>query len=103
MKIIFEFLGGPRDGTRLIGDTEYGLGHAPDESEAALANGFYAATNAGTVGAEFDGLSDYPPEVLRTIGEEAIVRDYELGTHMYEVFDRSEEGNEILVRVRYEG
>ena len=90
MKIIFEFVGGPLDGTTLVGN----VGDGSD------AERYYLFTNHGAVGQRFKVASDYAVETLAR--EQLKVEErHHFQPHFYVVRDRVEEGAEVLVRAEY--
>ncbi len=90
MKIIFEFVGGPKDGTVLEGK----LGEPSD------AERFYLFSNRGTVGHRFKVASSY---AVDTLAEERLKKDkrHHFQQHHYDVIERLEEEDEVHVRARY--
>lgn len=90
MKVIFEFAGGSRDGQTDVGEQ---------------ARNFYFLTENGTVGKRFKGLTDYTMNIVRDVGVEEAAK---LGavparTEKYEVIERLEVGDEVLVRCKFIG
>jgi len=90
MRVIFEFLGGPLDGKTVVGD----------EGSSTEAARYYVLTNHGTIGQRFRLASDYAIDIL---AREQLKTEtpHHFHRHYYEVFDRFESGNEVLVRARY--
>ena len=90
MKIIFEFLGGSRDGQT--------------EAETNLAGGFYRMTQNGTIGSRFMGLTEYGTgEMMRDPAGKGLRSD--IRAEKYEVFDRleTEDHSEVYVRCKFAG
>jgi hypothetical protein len=102
MKVIIEFVGGFNDGRTYVGDTDHGPNYTADELEAGYAAGFYLLSNQGAIGARFMGLSDHTIDLFQSIGparmKEMAVKSQK---HIYEVFDRYDGVNEVLIRVAY--
>lgn len=97
MKIIFEFVGGPMDGKALVGnDTD----PPPQDGSRDWASAYYTLTDGGAVGKPFWTASDYSLGLLRTLSEKKLDR-LNLQAHQYEVTDRLEGDDEVLVRVQY--
>jgi hypothetical protein len=90
MKIVFEFVGGPKDGKILRGK----LGEPSD------AERFYLFSNHGAVGHRFKVASNYAVE---TLAEAGLMEDkrHHFQRHYYVVTDRREEGDEVWVRAEY--
>jgi hypothetical protein len=90
VNIVFEFVGGPKDGKVLRGE----LGEPSD------AERFYLFSNHGTVGHRFKVASNYAVE---TLAEEQLKEDkrHHFQRHYYVVTDRLEEGDEVCVRADY--
>jgi len=95
MLIIFEFSGGPFDGETVECETTKATGH-----EAALL--YYSLCGDGTVGAQFMTTSPAAVESLQTVGVE-VTQGRGFHYHKYEVTDRLESDDEVLVRVKYIG
>lgn len=93
-RILIEFLGGDWDGKTL--DSQ-----SPDEEERELLWGCYDMTGQGTVGGAFHGVS--MSQLEGSLKGERSLRNIKLerGSHKYTVVERVEEGNEILVRLKY--
>ena len=90
-RIIFEFLGGPNDGSSVHGT----LGDGGD------AERYYLFTNHGTIGHRFKVASDYAVEALAH--EELKVEEpHHFQRHYYVVTERLEDGNEVWVRAAYQ-
>lgn len=102
MQIIFEFIGGFKDGETYVGDTEHGPSYTAEELEAFNAVGFYEMSGNGTIGKRFMGLSDHSVGLIQSIGAKNM---QEIGVkpqkHTYEVFERLDGDNEVLIRARY--
>lgn len=90
VKIVFEFVGGPKDGKILRGE----LGESSD------AERFYLFSNHGAVGNLLKVASNYAVE---TLAEEQLKKDvrHDFQRHYYVVTDRLEEGDEVWVRAAY--
>ena len=90
LKIVFEFVGGPQDGTVLVGT----LGQPSD------AERYYLFSNRGAVGHRFKVASNYAVE---TLADEQLKLDrrHHFQPHYYVVVDRVETENEVRVRAQY--
>ncbi len=90
MRIIFKFSGGPLDGKSITGE----------EGEAGEAQKYYALSYHGRVGQRFRAASDY---AVKTLMRERlrVEKPRSFQPHVYEVFDRIDNGDVILVRTRY--
>lgn len=90
MKLIFTFNGGPLDGKRILGEA----------GEANEAQKYYALSYHGRVGQRFRAASDY---AVRTLVRERlqVQTPHFFQSHVYEVFDRIDNGNVLLVRSQY--
>lgn len=90
VKVIFKFSGGPLDGKMIVG--------APGVDEEAQR--YYALTYHGRVGQRFHTASDYAVELLSAgcLDEQSLPR---VQQHTYEVTDRIQNGNIVLVRSEY--
>jgi hypothetical protein len=87
MNIIFEFAGGSRDGRR-------------DEGQQAA--NFYFLTDSGTVGKRFKGLTEHTVGLIGELGPQAFAeRAGPARMEKYEVVERSEKSDEILVRCKF--
>jgi hypothetical protein len=97
MRIVFEFLGGPRDGQRLTGVVE-----APAMSEAVS---LYRHTSKARRGARFWCTCEYTVAALRTIPwtdiEQLELAGYRFRGHVYEVVERSDFSSSVVARARY--
>ena len=102
MKVIFEFVGGFKDGQTCIGDTDHGPSYTADEPKAFEAIGFFEMSDHGRIGARFMGLSDHSVSLIQSIGADAMKSGaFKPQKHVYEVFDRREGDNEVLIRAKY--
>jgi hypothetical protein len=90
LQIIFEFVGGPKDGNTLHGT----LGQSSD------AERYYLFSNHGALGQSFKVASPYAIEMLT---EEQLKEDkrHHFQRHYYVVTDRIEDGEEVWVRAEY--
>ncbi len=86
-----EFIGGPDD-RRLL------FSASTNQLQTRLVNFFYDATEKGTVGKRAMAVSEICLRVLFRKGEEAVPQ-----VHVYEVVERTEELNEIWIRMKYVG
>ncbi len=90
MKLIFKFMGGPLDGKRIEGEAG-----EPGEAEK-----YYALSYHGRVGQRFRAASEYAVKtLLRERLKERSPRSFQ--AHVYEVVDRIDNGDVLLVRTRY--
>ena len=90
MKIIFEFVGGPLDGQTVVGN-------AGQQNEA---DRYYVLTHHGRVGQRFRVASNY---AIETLAQEELKEEkpHHFQPHRYEVTDRIEEDDEVLIRVEH--
>lgn len=90
LQIIFEFVGGPKDGNVLHGT----LGE-PSDAERC-----YLFSNHGAVGQSFKVASPYAVEML---AEEQLKGEnrHHFQRHYYVVTERIEDGDEVWVRAEY--
>lgn len=90
VRIVFEFIGGPKDGGVLRGM----LGE-PSEAER-----HYLFSNRGSIGQRFKVASRYAVEML---ANEELKSDqpHHFQQHFYIVRDRVDRGDEIRVRAEY--
>jgi hypothetical protein len=90
VKVIFKFAGGPLDGKTVVGE--------PGRDDEAQR--YYALTYHGRVGQQFRTASDYAVEILSggSLGEESLAR---FQPHTYQVTDRIQNGNIVLIRSEY--
>ena len=92
MKVIFEFIGGCMDGKTVCS-------YSQDHAEAEEAEGFMWVSDNGRVGARFMTAS---PAARQALAEGLAKHGSELGLgfRKYEVFERLENGDEVLVRAK---
>lgn len=90
MMIIFEFAGGPLDGKSVTGIRG-------DQCEAER---YYLLTHRGKIGQRFKIASEYAIDILADEGLQAET-PHRFQRHIYEVVDRLEEHDEVLVRAKY--
>jgi hypothetical protein len=90
MKIVFKFCGGSRDGETDVGDTDRMPGNGNDAAR------HYWITHNGTVGKRFVIPKPYAMSELLEGRDGG-------GGEKYEVIERSEAGNEIVVRASFVG
>ena len=95
MHIHFEYIGGCRDGEILGDDSD-------DPDEVTLVSGFYLMTGNGTEGRRFWVASDHAIATLRE-GRIEEARSGKFKLHYYEVAERLEEGDHVLVRAKFIG
>jgi len=90
LRITFEFVGGPKDGTILHGS----LGEPSD------AERYYLFSNHGAVGHRFKVA---PPYAVETLASEQLKdqKKYHFQQHFYVVTDRLEDGDEVWVRAEH--
>ena len=97
MRVVFEFLGGPRDGQRLTGTVE-----EPAMSEAVS---LYSHTSRARRGARFWCTCEYSVAALRTIPwtdiEQLESAGYRFRGHVYEVVERNDSDGSVIARARY--
>jgi hypothetical protein len=90
MRVIFKFLGGPLDGKTVTGEP----------GEPGEAQRYYALTCHGRLGQRFRTASEYAVNVLLTEklqGE----KPHHFQQHYYEVTDRIDNGDVLVVRTEY--
>lgn len=96
-RVVFEFIGGPRDGELLCCYL--------DAQATTEAGSFYAYTERGTIGKRFWCMSEYGRTALRTIPWSRIelleAAGYRFGGHVYEVTERRRVREELIVRTRH--
>ena len=90
MQIIFEFVGGPMDGKTVVGQTDH-----QDEADR-----YYALTHRGKIGQRFRVASALAIDTLMAANSQGD-RPYQFQQHSYQVSDRVEGDDEILLRARY--
>jgi len=90
VKVIFKFSGGPLDGKTVVGE--------PGQDDEAQR--YYALTYHGRVGQQFHIASDYAVDILTSgnLKEEA---SHRFQQHSYQVTDRIQNGNIVLIRAEY--
>lgn len=91
--IFVEYIGGPED-SRVLSSS------SPQASDAFLAHCVYAVTNRGTTGRQTVSLSEYG---YREARRDAAPTEKLLQGHVYEVCERLDEPNELLIRMKYVG
>lgn len=92
-RIIVEFIGGDADGK--VYDSE-----SADPSEAQYAGITYIATEGGTIGRGVRSMPLAMKEELRA-GNTSALKGYH--PHEYRIVDRTEDENEIRIRMQYKG
>jgi hypothetical protein len=92
--VLLEFVGGYWDGKFLDNESDDGM-------EAQLANGYYRQTGDGAVGQGFSGVSPEAAEFAQIRGWQAEEDPALAADHAYQVVERLEEDDEILVRFQY--
>ncbi len=90
MKIIFKFLGGPLDGKTVAGE----------QGSATEAERYYTLSHHGRVGQRFRTASDYAVKTLLKEGLQAD-RLHHFQQHYYQVTDRIDNGDVVLIRTEY--
>jgi hypothetical protein len=90
MKIIFEFTGGPLDGKTVEGES----------GEQDEADRYFALTHHGKVGQRFRIGSEYAIDLLAAEGLKED-RPHHFRRHNYDVTDRLEGDDEVLIRAEY--
>ena len=93
-RFVLEFLGGTWDGKML--DSQ-----SPDREEVRLAQGYFWMTDDGTVGKGIDGLSEQAREFAENHGWTPSHEPGADTSHSYEVIERREEGERLLVRLKH--
>ncbi len=90
MRVIFKFSGGPLDGKTVTGKP----------GEPGEAQRYYALSHHGRLGQRFRTASDY---MVNTLAKERlqVSTPHRFQQHMYEVTDRIDNGNVLLVRTAY--
>ncbi len=101
-KITFEFVGGFMNGKTLVGEL---TGSANAKSGDEVARHYYS-TDRGTVGKRFWSASDYMVDTLKHHGGDvAALRAASLDPRFqcdhYEVIERRENGDGVIVRAKY--
>ena len=102
-RIVIEFIGGFKDGDCLRSDSE-----DPEEVKSALSY-YLVFSKQGTIGKRFRAISDARWNELEDIVEvtdagPVLMRAPIAGmNHVYEVVDRIEDDDRILVRYQYKG
>ncbi len=89
-KVIFKFSGGPLDGKTVVG--------GPGQDDEARR--YYALTYHGRVGQQFHIASDYAVDIL-TSGDLKEEPSHRFQQHTYQVIDRIQNGDIVLVRAEY--
>lgn len=96
MRIVFEFIGGPRDGERLTGCSE---------DLATEAGSLYRQTGRATVGYRFWCTCEYSVTALRTIPwvdiEQLEEAGYRFRGHVYQIADCVKREESVVARVRH--
>jgi len=96
-KVVFEFLGGPRDGERLCGCLVSG---AYTEAEA-----IFRRTERAQIGQSFWCTCEYSRTALRTMPAEHIecleATGHRFRGHIYEIVLRWERPEELLIRAKH--
>ena len=97
MQVIFEFVGGPRDGERLIGVVE-----DPAFTEAGS---YYRHTDQARVGARFWCACEYSVSTFRTIPlveiEQLEMAGYRFRGHVYEIAERIDNNGSLTALARH--
>lgn len=102
MKIRIDFIGGHKEGCRVVGDTDHGPSYSEAEKEAFDAISFYHMTNDGRLGAASRGITGSGVNLMQTIGVEAAVQQgHKFRAEMYVVTERIEANGEVLVRATF--
>jgi hypothetical protein len=98
-RVVFEFVGGPRDGERLSG--------CLDSGALTEAGAFYQYTDGAQVGTRFWCTCESAASAMRTIPWESLealdAAGYRFQGHLYEIFMRWEKRRTLLVRSRHIG
>lgn len=90
MRVIFKFKGGPLDGKTVSGDA----------GEPGEAQRYYVLTYHGRLGQRFRTASEYAVNILVRKGLQA-EQPHRFQPHYYEVIDRIDNGDVLLVRTEY--
>ncbi|HVU88948.1 MAG TPA: hypothetical protein VHD36_16610 [Pirellulales bacterium] len=97
MRIIFEFVGGPRDGERLLGNA--------DEETFTEAGGYYRHTSGATVGGRFWCTCEYTVAALQSIPladiEQLELAGYRFRGHVYEIVARRNYRGMLVARAQH--
>src|SRR5690348_9743625 len=97
MRVIFDFVGGPRDGERIVGECEDDA-----TTEAAC---LYRRTVSAGVGQRFWCPCEYTVAALRTIPFDTIEClervGYRFRGHVYEITSRRQLADAVVARVRH--
>ena len=97
MRLVIEFVGGPRDGERLLGTV--------DDGALTEARTFYGYTGGARVGSRFWCTCEYTTAALRTIAwvevEQLELAGYRFHGHIYEIVDRQQQADALLARARH--
>ncbi len=90
MRVIFKFSGGPLDGKTVSGSPR-----EPGEVQM-----YYALSHHGRLGQRFRTASDY---AVKTLLKEGLDADHlhHFQQHYYQVIDRIDNGDVLLVRTEY--
>jgi hypothetical protein len=94
MKVYFEFIGGPRDGEILEGDTEQG---EPQDFDIDIATAYFWETEYGKIGSEFFVLSPFARKRFLARGRKESIPP----EHKYRITRSWHEGNEVWVTAAY--
>ncbi|MBX3414135.1 MAG: hypothetical protein KF708_15715 [Pirellulales bacterium] len=97
--LVFEFLGGPRDGERL-------RGHIDDDTMTEAWT-LYRHTDGAALGRHFWCACEYSVRALRTLPWQVIEQledeGYRFRGHIYEIFLRWDREGYVLIRARHVG
>lgn len=98
MLIRFDFVGGPKDGEMVCGDSD-----GPFETAAA----YYHASSEGSPGRFVWCRPEYLIELTQLLSDSALLDLHSHGSplrgHLYEVFYRSRGEQDVLIRARHVG
>jgi hypothetical protein len=102
MKITIEFIGGHKDGSRHVGDTDHGPSFTKEEKDAFDAASFYDMFDKGRVGAACRGITDYAVGLMQTAQWETAKQiGHKARAEKYEVTERIETEDGVLVRATF--
>jgi hypothetical protein len=96
MAIVIEFVGGPRDGTRLSTASS-----DPKVTREAFA--IYVTSKQGAVGGIHRTYSDAAQQILQTQGVTALINSGMEMDQVYRVISKAERDGDITVRIEYAG
>ena len=93
-RFVLEFLGGDWDGKMLDSQSS-------DREEVKLAQGYFWMTGDGTIGKRIDELSEQAKKFAEGHDWKPSEEPGADNSHTYEVIERREEGERLLVRLKH--